>query len=405
MKQGSLQASGWWLAVAASVALTACGGGGSDGPPPPTAIPDSLAISAPASVESGAAVRFGNTTGALAGLKYSWDFGDGATSTEAAPSHSFANGGEFEVVLKVTNEAGASREVRSKLAITNIANVRGLVCTGADSTGWCWQNPRPTGNRVNAVFFLDANLGWRAGDVGEIFKTTDGGTTWVKQNSGINTAIQGIAFFDAQTGWATGAFGAVLRTSDGGSTWKVDKLSDTTGVYYDASAITPVDASTVYLGRPSNGGYGAVLVSSDAGASWRMPTPAPAVITKSGTLWATEGNVVKRSVDGGKTYAAVLNLKVDAGFNYFDSISVVARDDLRAAVLASQSRYDYTVQKYVTKYLVNTTQDGGATWLTADGNGLADYGSGLRLMSMSQDGKTLNSLANQSQVLRSVDGG
>jgi photosystem II stability/assembly factor-like uncharacterized protein len=397
--------SGWWAAVAVSGLLAACGGG-SDGPPPPTAIPENLTISAPGAAESNTALRFSNSAGALSGLKYSWDFGDGGTSTEAAPDHSFASGGEFEVTLKVTNEVGANREVRGKVTITNIANVRGLVCSGADSTGWCWQNPRPTGNRVNTVFFLDASVGWRAGDMGEIFKTTDAGSTWVKQASGISTTIQGIAFLDARTGWATGAFGAVLKTVDGGVTWKVDKIPNATGVFYDASVITVIDANTVYVGRTTatSGGYGAVFVSTDAGASWRLTTPAPAVITQGGKLWAVEGNVVRRSVDGGKSFAAVLNLN-PASNTYFDSISLTARDELRAAVLASKSGYDFATQQYVSKYVVSTTQDGGASWLTVDGTGLNTYGTYLRLLSVSEDGKALNALSYSNVLLRSVDGG
>lgn len=406
MKRHSLHASEWWMALAVSAALTACGGGG-DSPPPPTAIPESLAINAPAAAESGAAVPFGSSASAPTGLRYSWDFGDGSTSTEAAPSHSFATGGEFEVLLKVSNEVGASREVRSKLTITNLANVRGLVCSGADSTGWCWQNPRPTGNRVNAVFFLNANLGWRAGESGEIFKTTDGGTTWVKQNSGVTTALRGIAFFDAQNGWAAGAFGAVLRTTDGGTTWKVDRLAQASPDSYDPGVITPIDASNVYIGRPVGGnyGYGGVFFSGDAGVSWRLVTPAPTVITANGRLWAMENNLLKRSVDAGKSFSTVLEVKPDAGFYYFDSMSFTARDDLSATLLTTQSRYDWTAQRYVNKVSVSATVDGGATWTVTDADGLASYGAGVRLLSASTDGKTLNVVANASVPLRSIDGG
>ena len=43
---------------------------------------------------------------------YAWDFGDGSSSTEAAPSHMFTSPGEYVVGLTVTNEAGeASRTI------------------------------------------------------------------------------------------------------------------------------------------------------------------------------------------------------------------------------------------------------------------------------------------------------
>ena len=37
---------------------------------------------------------------------YAWDFGDGNTSTEASPSHTYGEGGNFEVKLTVSNESG-----------------------------------------------------------------------------------------------------------------------------------------------------------------------------------------------------------------------------------------------------------------------------------------------------------
>lgn len=40
-------------------------------------------------------------------LSYRWEFGDGASSDEAAPSHDYAKGGAFRVRLTVTDDAGA----------------------------------------------------------------------------------------------------------------------------------------------------------------------------------------------------------------------------------------------------------------------------------------------------------
>ncbi|GAA3890952.1 PQQ-dependent sugar dehydrogenase [Streptomyces sedi] len=41
-------------------------------------------------------------------LTYAWDFGDGATSEEADPTHTFEEAGTYSVVLTVTNAAGAT---------------------------------------------------------------------------------------------------------------------------------------------------------------------------------------------------------------------------------------------------------------------------------------------------------
>jgi len=408
MQKTTLRVRAWTMGLLAAAVLTACGGGGGDSTPPPapapTVIPENLAITAPATSESATAVQFGNSAGTLSGLKYQWDFGDGSTSTDAAPSHSFASGGEFEVVLKVTNEAGSSREVRTKVAITNIANVKGLECSGASSTGWCWQNPRPTGNRVNAVHFLNATTGWRGGENGEIFKTSDGGTTWVRQNTGITASIYGIKFLDANTGWATGAFGALLRTTDGGTTWTVSKLTDSS-YSYDLGTITAVDAKTVYIGRTSSSGnyYGTIFASKDGGATWRTVSTVPYLITSTGKFWALQSNSVRVSTDGGATYASVVDLTSPNG-NYFDVSSLAARDDLRAAVHTRNSTYDYVAGKYTYYETIRVTVDGGTTWSKVDIKGVGTTTGVQKLVGVSEDGKVLIALGG-SGMLRSTDGG
>lgn len=64
-------------------------------------------------------VSFTNTTrGTVAEL--SWDFGDGMTSTEAAPVHVFENEGRFNVTLKVTGTHGVpSSKTRSIVSLGN----------------------------------------------------------------------------------------------------------------------------------------------------------------------------------------------------------------------------------------------------------------------------------------------
>lgn len=409
MQKVTLRVRAWGMGMLAAAVLTACGGGGGDSAPPPaptvTVIPENLAITAPATSESATAVQFGNSASALGGLKFQWDFGDGSTSTEAAPSHSFASGGEFDVVLKVTNEAGTNREVRTKLNITNIANVKGLDCTGASNNGWCWQNPRPTGNRVNSVHFLTATTGWRGGENGEIFKTTDGGTTWVRQNTGITASIYGIKFFDANNGWATGAFGALLRTTDGGTTWNVSKLSDTS-YSFDLATITPVDAKTVYVGRASGSGgnyYGVLFASKDGGVTWKTLTTVPYLISSTGKFWSLQSNSVRVSTDGGANYTSMLDFTPPVG-NYFDTTNLVARDDMRAALFARSSNYDWTTQKYVYFETFRVTQDGGTTWTKVDVQSSGTSTGVQRLLSISADAKTLVALGGNG-LLRSTDGG
>jgi len=49
-------------------------------------------------------VTFTNTS--TNATSYEWDFGDGTTSTEASPTHTYQDGGEYEVTLTATNACG-----------------------------------------------------------------------------------------------------------------------------------------------------------------------------------------------------------------------------------------------------------------------------------------------------------
>ncbi|MFK7953634.1 MAG: PKD domain-containing protein [Ekhidna sp.] len=48
-------------------------------------------------------------------LTYSWDFGDGNTSTEENPSHTYENAGVYSVTLDITSASGADQVVRADL--------------------------------------------------------------------------------------------------------------------------------------------------------------------------------------------------------------------------------------------------------------------------------------------------
>lgn len=54
--------------------------------------------------------------------EWAWDFGDGNTSTEQNPTHTFAATGDFEVCLMVTNAAGSSNTCQTISVIINNVN-------------------------------------------------------------------------------------------------------------------------------------------------------------------------------------------------------------------------------------------------------------------------------------------
>lgn len=84
--------------------------------------------------------------------------------------------------------------------------------------------------QLQEIDFLNPNVGYVCGDIGYIYKTTDGGVNWVKQTTGTEESIQGIDMISETQGYACGYAATVLGTTDGGTTWNV-MTSDQTENY------------------------------------------------------------------------------------------------------------------------------------------------------------------------------
>ncbi len=99
---------------------------------------------------NGLTVTFTNTSNFA--TSYSWDFGDGNTSTEENPTHTYAGAGIYTVVLTATNNAGSST-AQQELTVTAGA------MTEADLIGGAWQ----IRNAENSIFVgpaLGSNAWW-----------------------------------------------------------------------------------------------------------------------------------------------------------------------------------------------------------------------------------------------------
>ncbi|KAB2837413.1 MAG: hypothetical protein F9K45_12815, partial [Melioribacteraceae bacterium] len=80
------------------------------------------------------------------------------------------------------------------------------------------------------IYFVNKLVGFILGDEGLILTTKDGGALWKKTESGVTekSYLMGISFINENNGWISGSdncenrwCGVVLTTSDGGETWNV----------------------------------------------------------------------------------------------------------------------------------------------------------------------------------------
>jgi photosystem II stability/assembly factor-like uncharacterized protein len=136
-----------------------------------------------------------------------------------------------------------------------------------------WTVTEIPGLRVTAedrILFLNDRVGWILADSHTILKTTDGGRSWVVENTNPTrpgTAMWSLSFADEKHGWAAGStdFGqpTVWETTNGGSSWMVEEswpLGNVSGDLYDIQFVDAKHGWAVGFN-----GRGAVIVATTNG--------------------------------------------------------------------------------------------------------------------------------------------
>ena len=204
---------------------------------------------------------------------------------------SFANAntgwvvGDGGTILKSTNTGvNWSPQTSGKtITLTSVdfldAN-NGVVCGGkgfagivlrTTNGGQTWTSV-DTSSNLSSIDYVTATVAWAVG-AGGIIKSVNGGATWSKQPlPDSSTYYNSIKFFDADTGWLTGlspSSGVLYRTTNGGSTW----MPETAGIhYYDyIDAIYFLDSQNGWMSGytvPDTIGYGMIKRTTNGGRSW-----------------------------------------------------------------------------------------------------------------------------------------
>jgi hypothetical protein len=194
----------------------------------------------------------------------------------------------------------------------------------------------------------------------KVLRTTNGGQTWQVQN--VSPAVGRVSFdmhpIDAQTAWITTTdrtnSGQLFKTSDGGVTW-VEKLRNSAG----GGAIRFFDINNgvcVGYNRPFaytiNGGDNWTVDSTSMPFVGTETTGTFSLIRKGDTLWfGTTAGRIMRSTNKGRNWTAF-----SAGIPSTWVIASVAFKDARNGMLAAVDANMYAYKG------IAKTNDGGVTW-------------------------------------------
>ncbi len=110
------------------------------------------------------------------------------------------------------------------------------------------------------VFFINRDTAISVGWGGNIFKSTDGGISWMQKNSGTTTSLYRVDFPDNNTGFAVGFFGKVVKTTDGGENWTVIDIGASSNLW-DVKFANRTKGFIV-------GHHGNIFATTDGGITW-----------------------------------------------------------------------------------------------------------------------------------------
>ena len=230
-----------------------------------------------------------------------------------------------------------------------------------DPATWTLQRDKQDDVTYYSIFFSDKSNGWIIGYDGTIKKTSNGGTEWETQESGVASNLWDISFINNSDGWISGADNTILKTINGGKDWVT--LSQSGSGNKVIVEMKFVDENTGWISNNN----GEILRTSDGGLTWD--------IKKSGIVGGSRLAVFDAQTIHalGHTFAGDKLYKTTDGGEHWDSLLVpVPRDYNVSGMFFVNSSDGYVIFEnrtggtIITEYPVLMTKDGGESWTSSE---------------------------------------
>ena len=196
-----------------------------------------------------------------------------------------------------------------------------------------------------------------------LFKTTDGGSNWTSVNTGGGSSIFSIVFdpSTSSTIYLGAGSGGVLKSTNSGGTWILQNNFGVPGTpTVRALAIDPTTPLTIYAGTFTNGLFksingGGVWTAMNSGMGGGNPTNVSTIVidpANTSTIYTGHGSTpgaggINQSTNGGTSWTPLTNGVPDVGVN-----AMVATSSAVYAALNSRG--------------VIKTTNGGSSWTGTD---------------------------------------
>lgn len=159
--------------------------------------------------------------------------------------------------------------------------------------------------------FLNGSTGYVGGGgsglPSNIYKTTDGGATWITQSTGSSGSVLNIKMFDVNTGYALTS--SLKKTTNGGTNW--NSISLPAGTWINMNLLDPDVIFINGATAPSNGNP-VIYKSTNGGGSWtNVSGDLPDSMTVNRTQWldlndgiaGCSGGLVAKTSNGGVNWS------------------------------------------------------------------------------------------------------
>lgn len=153
---------------------------------------------------------------------------------------------------------------KASRTLAPIVTAVALLCAPPQARGADGIVPRDIRQNLFDACFVSSTEGWVVGDLGRVYKTADGGSTWQRQEAAGRDPMLGISCLDGKQAWVSSIAGKVYKTTDGGATWTLQQTPAKRNLF-KVVFVSPQRGTAV-------GDFGTIVHTEDGGATWQEVT-------------------------------------------------------------------------------------------------------------------------------------